>query len=427
MRTPACLFIILLLIAFNQPGCKQLNRVDSTRPVVINASFNVRYEEGQYALQALTRDFERENPSVRVNLNFVRREEQYTSILSGSRTTESLDVACIDSIWIAELASKKLILPINAFMSPASLNDIHPAIRENLTWRGKLWAMPFRCYFQVLYYNAGLLQKGGFSKPPGTLEEWERQMEVLKEHRIVNFPLIDAWSQQECVVCDYVWMTGAYGGALFDGKGWPNFNRGPGLQALETMVRWVKRGLVHSLSLASVEQTTENTFLQGHAAYTTDWITQTEFINNPKYSRVSNDAKVALIPVSESIYRKGAINSSSVSGFQGIGIMRQSRHPALAWSYIRKIASPENCRYFKEAFPIWLSVQNSNEWKSIDPLCELKQLELSSVHHRPALKNYDYTSRVLQKYLHLSLEQKLSPQEAMDKAVQEITQSKLPF
>jgi multiple sugar transport system substrate-binding protein len=403
---------------------------DPSGPDILNVSFNVRYEQAQYILKALSEEFERENPPIKVNLSFVRREEQYYRILSAaksSRSPDQLDVICIDSIWIAELASDKCILPIEPYLTPEALNDIHNIMKENLTYRGKLMAMPFRCYFQILFYNADLLKKAGFSDPPVTIEDWERQMEALKGAGIVEYPLIDSWSQQECLMCEYVWMTGAYGGTLFDQKGWPIFNRGPGLQALETMVRWARKGLVNPLSLAAVEQTTESTFLQGHAAYTTDWITQTVFMNNQRFSRVYKDARMALIPVSESIRKRDGIVSSSVSGFQGLGIMRQSRHPALAWKFIQKIAAPESSYRFGEAMPIWRSVQNSERWKSRDPMSELKRRQLQSVHHRPMLRDYDRTSRILQKYLHLAIEQKLSPRESLDKAVQEITQSKLPF
>jgi multiple sugar transport system substrate-binding protein len=430
MKNVLIIFSLIVSIALCQSGCTQSHDGRDKGPITMNVSFILRYEEAQYAIREITKKFEEENPGIKVALHFGRRDEQYTRILSEARSQgqpDGLDVVSLDSIWITELASKKLVVPIDAYVTPRILEDIHPSIKEVFTAEGKIWAMPFRCYFQLLYYNSSILHQAGFNDPPGTIEEWEEQMEVIKEKKIVTYPLIDSWAEKECLVCEYAWMTGAYGGNLFNNKEWPIFNRGAGLKALETMVRWSDRGLVNPLSLASTEETTENPFLQGNAAFTTDWNTQYRFMIDPKYSRIYKNARVSLIPVSKEIYGKNVVNSSTVSGFQGLGITRHSRHPAQAWKYIQKLTAPENSIYFKGGFPIWLSVQNSERWKSIDPLCEIEKQQLQSLHHRPMLRVYDHTSRILQKYLHSALEQKLPPRQALDKATQEITKSRLPF
>ena len=401
----------------------------SNLPVKLNVAINIRYENDQYPIDKLTREFEKENPGIEVRLHFTRREAQNRYIISHKETesNEPLDVACVDSIWIAELASRHILLPLNGLISRESLNDIHPQVKELLTYRGKLSAMPFRTHFQLLFYNSKMLRDAGFNNPPKTIEEWENQMETMKTAGIVKYPLIDALSQAECIVCEFVWLTGAYGGSLFDRKGQPVFNKGAGLEALKTLVRWVKKEYINPSSMASLPENTESTFLNGNAAFTTDWLTQINVIYDPEFSRVCKEAKVALIPVSEKIYRAGSINSSSVSGYQGLGIIRSTRHPREAWNYIQKLTSPESSKNFPDNYSSWKSVQESKEMKTADSLWDLKKLEFGCLYNRPVTTDYEKISQILQKYLKLALEEKKTPQQALDQALQEINKTRSPF
>ncbi len=103
----------------------------------------------------------------------------------------------------------------------------------------------------------------------GTIEEMEAQMRALKKSGIVKYPMIASWNQKEGLICEYVWMVGAYGGELFDSAGEPVFHRGPGgVTALETMVRWVQDGLVNPpLSLTADELLVKDVFISGKAAF----------------------------------------------------------------------------------------------------------------------------------------------------------------
>lgn len=401
---------------------------DQGMGTTLNVSINLRIDNSQGAIEKLTEEFQKEHPLIHVNLTYMRRDEQYRKITERTNSgsgTDSLDVAMVDLIWIAELASKNLIRPLDSSITPEMMQDLYPSIKDAFIYKGRMWAMPMSCYCQILFYNQDILSRAGIIHPPETIEAWENQMETIKEKQLLTYPLIDSWSQQEALVCEYIWMTGAYGGEIFDRKGTPLFNRGAGIEALKTMIRWIQKGLVNPISLAADEALVRNMCTEGNAAFATNWFSQIP--PDSSSGQPGEHLKAGLIPVARSVYSLVPLHCTSVSGFQGLAIMSGCRHPGEAWEYIRKLSAPAGYRYCTDEFPIWSSLQKEEQWQREDKNWTVKEKSLRSAHHRPRLRDYAAVSSVLQKYLHLALEQRISPQEALNRAASEISQSKYPF
>jgi len=420
----AVFLLFLLLLA----GCRAGGEHQPAQgPVILNVSINLRLDEVQLAYENLARQFESQHPRVKVTLSFVRYDTQYRDIRARSGSTRDLDVTFVDLIWIPEFAEKKILRPLDGYVPPPVKKDMLPSALEAFTWRGRLWAAPARCYFQMLWYNEEMLRNAGFTGPPATIEELGDQMRKLRQKGCVRFPYVDAWNQQESLLCEYTWMTGAFGGSLFDSTGKPLFSRGAGLKALSTMVGWAEEGLIHPVSLAADETTALATFLRGEAAFTTSWVFKLDMMNDPRYSLIRGKARLALIPVSREIHDHVPTRSVSVSGFQGLAIMQNSRYPDEAWEFIRFVTSPGNSAFFADEIPLWSSVLNSEDTGRRDPYLEMKKIELSSLVHRPRLRDYHDISGIMQKYIHLALQGKMAPHESLNRAMRDIQQRKYPF
>ena len=305
-------------------------------------------------------------------------------------------------------------------MSPMVKDDIAPAIMDAFVFDGKTWAMPFLANFQLFFYNLDMIKKAGFDGPPKTLEEMVVQMEAMKEKGIVKFPWTDSWNQKEGLTCEYVWLTGAFGGDTFDEMGKPIFNTGPGLKALEFMVSLLDKGLASQKSLTNDEPAAKDDFIAGNAAFTSNWTFQYGLMNDPSVSKVAGAGKMGLLPVAEETLGMYPYDTSSVSGFQGAAILANSKNKDAAWKYIRFITSPIVQRAYLTEMPVWNSVQNSAYAKTMDPVIEVKAKEIASVHHRPKVPPYPEVSSILQRYIHMALSKKMEPKEALDKAKEEI-------
>jgi len=366
-------------------------------------------------------DLFEELSGIKVNLEFVKYDEQHEKVvLSAVAPVPTYDVFSLDLIWTAEFASKGFCVSLDDYITPEVRADIAPAIMDAFVFDGKTWAMPFLANFQLFFYNIDMIKEAGFTGLPKTLEEMVEQMEAMKAKGIVKYPWTDSWNQKEGLTCEYVWLTGAFGGDTFDEKGRPIFNTGPGLKALEFMVMLLEKGLASPKSLTNDEPAAKDDFISGNAAFTSNWTFQYGLMNDPAVSKVVGAGKMGLLPVSKNVLGKYPYDSASVSGFQGAAILANSKHKDAAWRYVRYITSPIVQRAYLTEMPVWTSVQTSAYAKMMDPVIDIKAKEIASVHHRPKVPPYPEVSSILQRYIHLALEGKMKPKAALDKAKAEI-------
>ena len=366
-------------------------------------------------------DLFEELSGIKVNLEFVKYDEQHEKVvLSAVAPVPTYDVFSLDLIWTAEFASKGFCVSLDDYITPEVRADIAPAIMDAFVFDGKTWAMPFLANFQLFFYNIDMIKEAGFAGPPKTLEEMVEQMEAMKAKGIVKYPWTDSWNQKEGLTCEYVWLTGAFGGDTFDEKGRPIFNTGPGLKALEFMVMLLEKGLANPKALTNDEPAAKDDFISGNAAFTSNWTFQYGLMNDPAVSKVVGAGKMGLLPVSKNVLGKYPYDSASVSGFQGAAILANSKHKDAAWKYVRYITSPIVQRAYLTEMPVWTSVQTSAYAKMMDPVIDIKAKEIASVHHRPKVPPYPEVSSILQRYIHLALEGKMKPKAALDKAKTEI-------
>jgi multiple sugar transport system substrate-binding protein len=312
-------------------------------------------------------------------------------------------------------------------------DDLAATVLNAFRYQQQIWAFPFLVNYQLFFYNTTMLDKAELT-PPTTLDDMVNQMIFLKQQGIVKYPWTDAWRQGENLVCEYVWLTGAFGGSLFDKDDNPIFDQGAGLKALQFMTMLIEQQLAHPNILMNDDIAAKNDFVSGEAAFTTNWVflegllrytLPTEQEEEPADEEESAEetvqdtafrAEVGLIPVAKSITAK----SASVSGFQGLGITSKPDNQNAAWKWIAFLTSPLVQRAFLYEMPIWKSVQTSEDTLLLDPNMPIKQTQLENVQHRPKLSQYPKISKVLQQALSLALQGQLLPAEALKAAKLEI-------
>lgn len=350
---------------------------------------------------------------VDVYLDVVDYADRYEQIREAAA---AYDVLSLDQVWLADCVERGLLLPLDEMLSKKIRQDLEAVLLNAFQYQGQTWAFPFVVNFQLLYYNAQMLQKAGFAAPPDSLETLVEQMRALKEQGIVLYPWTDAWNQHDGLVAEFTWIIGAFGGRLFDDAGQPVFHKRAGVRALEFMLMLLKEQLANPTALTNDATAVKDEFISGQAAFTSNWLFQYGYLDDSATSEIVGQAKVALLPVSEDVQAK----SVSVSASQGLAISAASVHPDLAWQWITFFTSPLVQRAFRYEMPIWTSVQISPDLLMFDPLMPLKRQQLSHVVHRPNLPHYQEASAILQKYLHLALQGLIKPSTALEEAQAEI-------
>lgn len=424
------LLVLVLVVAAALAGCTAKKADTAPTPGASSAegkpfsgrTLNVIYmAQAGYqpdVFNARIKEFE-DKTGAKVNLTFVKYDEQHEKIVtSAAAPTATYDVISLDLIWTAEFAEKGYVMSLDDLIAKdIKKSDIAPAIWSAFEYKGKTWAMPFLANFQLFFYNKEMLDKAGIKEPPKTIEDLERDMETIKAQGTVKYPWSDSWNQKEGLVCEYVWMTGAYGGDTFDAGGKPIFNQGAGVKAMETMVRWLDKGLADPNSLNQDEPMAKDAFISGQAAFNSNWTFQYGLM---KGSPVDGKGIMATLPVSKDVYKAGSYETASVSGFQGMAVMANTKEKDLSWELVQWMTAPDFQAQHLEEMPVWTSVQTSAETKAKDPVIDVKAKQIANVHHRPKVPNYPEVSSIMQKYIHVALEKKMAPKAAMDQAVKEI-------
>jgi multiple sugar transport system substrate-binding protein len=326
-------------------------------------------------------------------------------------------VILVDLIWTADFARRHIIDPVPPELESRVKQGIVPEIYRPFEYSGRMWAYPFLANFQLFYTNMDLLAKAGFSKPPGTLEQLVHMAEIAKSRGVSDYPIFESWKKQEVLICDFVWLVGAFGGSLDESNGRIDLQSPAARKALEFMVMLLKKGLVNPFSLQSDELFSADVFLWGDALFTTNWTFILGRMNQVPFNTAHFDG--SLIPVAAD-QKKTAQSTSTVSGFQGLSVMSDSPRKELAWKFVSFLSSPDFSRRHLEEMSVWKQVWDEAWTKERDPYLAIKRAELQGVRNRPADPNYRSISDTLQRWIYDALMQKVSPTVALANAQREL-------
>jgi multiple sugar transport system substrate-binding protein len=356
---------------------------------------------------------------IAVRLFFVEYEEQYNLIIESAAKTEAdYDIILVDLIWTADFAERALIDPTPPGMESEVRRGIIPEIYDAFTYAGRIWAVPFLANFQLFYTNMELLHRAGFIHPPATLEELVDMAESAKEKGVLEYPLFDSLHKQEALVCEFVWLVGAFGGDLVDGNGNIDLTTEPSRSALAFLVGLLDRGLLNPYSLSSEEVFAAEVFLWDDCLFTTNWTFLSGLIEDSERP-IRRVGKASLIPPSRATLRDGA-ETSTISGFQGLSVTRNSVHKEQAWEFIRFLSSPEFQRKHLEEMSVWQQVWTEETTLREDPDIDLKKRQIVRVHNRPIHPQYREVSARLQYWIYEALMGNVEPDTALRNAQRDI-------
>ena len=356
---------------------------------------------------------------VSVDVQFAEYEDQYNLIMASmEKPVADYDVILLDLIWTAEFAERRFIDPVPPHAAADVERAIVPEIHSAFRYGDRLWALPFLANFKLFYTNTTLLHAAGFTRPPSTLEELVAIAETAKERGVIEYPLFLPLRRQEALICEFVWLTGAFGGSLSTDGGRIDVTVEPAQRALGFLVDLLDRGLLNPYSLQSEEVFAAEVFSSGDAMFAANWTFLVRLINEAD-AAMRRAGEVTVIPVAESA-RGGGTQTSTVSGFQGLAVTRNSEHKDAAWRFIRYLSSPEFQRRHLEEMSVWREVWFEPSTLERDPTIEVKRRQIAGVHHRPIHPDYRRISERLQHWIYEALRGTVEPETALANAQAEI-------
>lgn len=370
------------------------------------------YQESE--MIEMTEEFMKRNPDIEVNLNFVSYEELHDKIaVAAASESGAYDVIITDCVWPAEFAEAGWILDVTDRLSDEDRADIFPTVLSSVTYKGKLYGMPWLNDWEYFFYNKKMLNEVGAAVPTMWPEVIETSQK-MKTNGVVEYPIIEFWGQGESVVIKYLTYLHAMGGSVFDENGAPIMNQGKGLEALSYMVDNLNAGIYNPASIESFAEEVRRVYSAGQAAFATNWIYMYNLSNDPQESQIAGDSEIALIPG----FPDGN-KSASCNGGMGLSIMNTCQNPNEAWTYITFMCSREiQKKYSASALPIWISLYDDPELIALQPkTVPVAKEQIQYVYDRPQIPWYSQFSQLLAEELQAAITGVKTPQQALDDAV----------
>jgi multiple sugar transport system substrate-binding protein len=345
-----------------------------------------------------------------IKLTFAQYEEVYELIGASSHATPDFDVVLADMIWMGDYVSRGILEQVPEKLAARIADGIVSAIYRPFEKNGKFWAFPFLANHKLFYVDTALLKKAGFSLPPSTLEDMVVMARAAKKAGIIRYPIFASWIKSEALICDFTLFVGAFGGDLVGAGNIPKVDSATCVRALQFMVSLLDEGLVSPYSLKSDEVFAGEAFLMGDVLFETNWTFVTGRMRDNLYGK-SADLTASLVPVTRSV--KPRVRTSTVSGYQGLAVMKNSVMKGEAWRFVDFLASPEFQRQHLSEMSVWTAVWNEPRTRQIDPEIGLKMTQLEGVHDRIGHPRYRMISLILQDALYDALTKKASPERAL--------------
>ncbi|MFJ2478732.1 ABC transporter substrate-binding protein [Pseudomonas sp. NPDC087598] len=195
-------------------------------------------------MQKLSKTFETEHPDIK--LNWVVLEE---NVLRQRLTTDiatqggQFDVLTIGMYEAALWGAKGWLEPMKDLPASYALDDVFPSVREGLSVKGSLYALPFYAESSITYYRTDLFKDAGLTMPERpTWEQIAGFAEKLtnkdKEQYGICLRGKAGWGENMALITT---VANAYGARWFDEKWQPEFSGPEWKNALNFYVDTMKK------------------------------------------------------------------------------------------------------------------------------------------------------------------------------------------
>ncbi len=186
-------FLVLLAVA-GAAGCGR----DTDR--VPELDFWVMGREGEM-VQELVREFEAQNPDVRVRIQQIPWSAAHEKMLTAHVGKATPDLAQLGNTWVPEFQALGALAELGNLVADSDLvnqEDHFSGIWDTNVITGKPYGIPWYVDTRLLFYRTDLLAEVGFTKPPGTWRDWRRSLEALSARGPDKYGIllpINEWTQ----------------------------------------------------------------------------------------------------------------------------------------------------------------------------------------------------------------------------------------
>ncbi|KPL03712.1 MAG: hypothetical protein AMJ73_05580 [candidate division Zixibacteria bacterium SM1_73] len=358
----------------------------------------------------LIKQFEKENPNIKVNLTDLTWSDGHEKIVVAFGSGTAPDVLELGSDWVPEFSYQDVLL--NVTLEAEKIKN------EFLMWEPatigeEIFGFPWILDTRVLFYNKGLMEKAGLdpNKPPKTWDEFLHCCNAInrlkpdaygfgansaERHRLYKKFLPFLWANE--------------GRILSDDQAESEINSREGVQALEFYRRLTQNGMVDTQAML------DEAFNHNKIGFVISggWL-----LNDLRKNHPEVNFGICLMPKPESDRGMPA----SFAGGEFLVINKKSENPQEALKLIKFLIHKNNCLKVCQAigsgFPSAKGAEFDPYYRN-EPYLSTFQEQLKYAISPPPHPKWVYIEEIIEKAVEEVMYDKKSARDALDEAKSEI-------
>ncbi len=221
-----------------------------------------------------------------------------TTIFQGG---DSRDVVVSSDQWLGKLADAGWVVPLEDYWPQVRdySTELSKHSLEGLTYKGKIYGLPYYSDIMVFVYNKTMLDKAGITAPPTTWDEVAADSKILMDKGITTMPfevglMPGAWFDELTYAMIY-----SNGGQMFDADFNPVFetDKGPVYDTVEFLAKAVSdEKFIPNKNLTMEPSDVQQAFKNGETAFVIVPDYMMKEFNTPGISKIAGSAKLSMMP-----------------------------------------------------------------------------------------------------------------------------------
>jgi multiple sugar transport system substrate-binding protein len=325
---------------------------------------------------------------------FVQRQEAQSG---------DCDVFYSDVIWTAEFASQGWLMDMSEYIETRK-DDFIPATLKSVTFEDKYFGAPQQTDAAFIYYRTDKADKAP--------ETWQEVYETAQQEGGIAY----AGAPYEGLTCVYLELAFAAGGKVLSEDGTKSeFDNPQNVEALQFMVDGIKDGAAPKAVTTFMEEETRRSFEAGERVYQRQW--PYSYALNQKAPKIKGKFEVAPLPSFE------GGKSASILGGHNLVVSAFSQNPEAAMFLVDYLTSPEVFKRNAAEFsllPTMAATYDDPDVKKAIPFSDAARQAVEQAEVRPVSPVYPQISQAIYKNVNAALAGRMSAEEAVKKAHQEI-------
>lgn len=182
---------------------KNNNASDAKIPTKISKKTTITFWHGMHGAQQkelvkLTKEFEKENPNIKVNLqdqgSYIDLQAKLNSTLQSPKNLPTITQAYPG--WLYNASKNNMLVDLTPYMANKNVgwgnadnSHIRKELLDGAKINGKQYGLPFNKSIEVLVYNKTLFDKYGIKNAPKTMDELKQDAKIIYEksnHKVVG-------------------------------------------------------------------------------------------------------------------------------------------------------------------------------------------------------------------------------------------------